>query len=373
VTVGTAQRYRFLDGLRGWAAVVVLLHHLFVDGLPPNSLFADRALWSSVFFMNGAFAVCVFFVVSGFSLSVRFLETGDPRSLARIALGRYVRLAVPIAAICAATYVLLATGVLPPALQRPSPLDQFLTFAPDIAGLLRFSFVNVFVSYSNAETYNPPLWTMSYEFFGSFLTFAVIAVARPWSARIWVFGALFIALAGCQSYYALFVAGILLADLHRRLAGSRTGDIFGALLCAVGLAAVSLPHHAAFDLAYVVGATGLTAGVAFCAPLRVLFESRVSDLLGRLSFPLYLSQAAVIYVFSVHALHALSGMGLEPSAARWLINVATIPIALAAAVAFAPVNDFAVVASRRFGAAAAAWLEGIGRRMLPPSAAAKRG
>jgi peptidoglycan/LPS O-acetylase OafA/YrhL len=37
-------RFRFLDGLRGWAAVVVLLHHLFVDALPANSLMADRAL-----------------------------------------------------------------------------------------------------------------------------------------------------------------------------------------------------------------------------------------------------------------------------------------------------------------------------------------
>jgi len=45
-----AERYRFLDGLRGWAAVVVLLHHLFVDGLPANSLMADRALWAKVFF-----------------------------------------------------------------------------------------------------------------------------------------------------------------------------------------------------------------------------------------------------------------------------------------------------------------------------------
>jgi peptidoglycan/LPS O-acetylase OafA/YrhL len=129
-----AVRFRFLDGLRGWAAVVVLLHHLFIDGLPANSFMADRALWAKVFFLNGTLAVSVFFVISGFSLSIRYLETGDGRALGRIAAGRYLRLALPIFAICAVTYVLLVSGLIPPAGQRPSPLDQFLRFTPSIDG-----------------------------------------------------------------------------------------------------------------------------------------------------------------------------------------------------------------------------------------------
>jgi peptidoglycan/LPS O-acetylase OafA/YrhL len=67
-TTTDAGRLRFLDGLRGWAAVVVLLHHVFVDGLPANALMADRSLWAKVFFLNGTLAVCVFFVISGFSI-----------------------------------------------------------------------------------------------------------------------------------------------------------------------------------------------------------------------------------------------------------------------------------------------------------------
>src|ERR1700722_572978 len=75
-------RLRFLDGLRGWAAVVVLLHHVFIDGLPANALMADRSLWAKVFFLNGTLAVSVFFVISGFSLSIRYLETGNGSGLA---------------------------------------------------------------------------------------------------------------------------------------------------------------------------------------------------------------------------------------------------------------------------------------------------
>ena len=128
------------------------------------------------FFLNGTLAVCVFFVISGFSLSIRYLETGDGRGLGRIAAGRYLRLALPILAICAITYVLLVSGLIPPAAQRPAPLDQFLGFHADARAAVRASrLLKVFVAYSGAETYDPPLWTMTYEFFGSFMVFAVIA------------------------------------------------------------------------------------------------------------------------------------------------------------------------------------------------------
>ena len=113
-------RFRFLDAMRGWAAVVVLFHHIFVDGLPANSFMADRLFWSKFFFMNGTFAVCLFFVISGFSLSIGYLQSGNDRALARMAAGRYLRLAVPIFAICAITYALMVMNVIsPPRSVRP--------------------------------------------------------------------------------------------------------------------------------------------------------------------------------------------------------------------------------------------------------------
>ena len=212
-TTGEAGRLRFLDGLRGWAAVVVLLHHVFVDGLPANGFMADRSLWAKVFFLNGTLAVCVFFVISGFSLSIRYLDRGDGSGLARIAAGRYLRLTLPIFAICAITHALLVFGVIPPPALRPPPLDVFLTFTPTLEQLFGFSLLKVFVAYSGAETYDPPLWTMSYEFYGSFIVFAVVALLRPSRLRTLMLSVLFAALASLQSYFALFIAGILIADI----------------------------------------------------------------------------------------------------------------------------------------------------------------
>ncbi|MGC2014147.1 MAG: hypothetical protein WA693_24270 [Pseudolabrys sp.] len=55
--------------------------------------------------------------------------------------------------------------------------------------------------------------------------------------------------------------------------------------------------------------------------------------------------------FSVRGLDVLAAFGFEPSAQRWLIGVATVPVAIFFAILFCPVNDFSVALSRRFGSA----------------------
>ena len=357
-----ARRFRFLDGLRGWAAVVVLSHHVFIDGLPANGFMADLILWAKVFFLNGTLAVCVFFVISGFSLSIRYLDNGDGSALARIAVGRYLRLAVPIFAICAITYGLLVLRIIPPAAQRPAPLDLFLTFTPTVQQLVNFSLLKVFVAYSGAETYDPPLWTMSYEFYGSFVVFAMVALLRPSRWRTLVLGVLFVSLAALQTYFALFVAGVLIADLFPLVSPAAPANRAGAVLCIAGLLLILLPSDW-FGPVYVAGGTCLTAGAVFCTPVRRFFENRLSSFLGWISFPLYLVQAAVIYALAPRGLHLLDSLGFAPEMQRWIVGGAIIPIAFIFAIAFCPINDFAMTLSRRFGAGVVAVCNEIDRRL----------
>ena len=74
-------------------------------------------------------------------------------------------------------------NVIPPAAQRASPLDIFGNFTPTVQGLLEFSLFSAYVSQSLAGSYNPPLWTMFYEFLGSFMVFATVAILRPLHLR----------------------------------------------------------------------------------------------------------------------------------------------------------------------------------------------
>jgi len=356
-----ATRFRFLDGLRGWAAVAVLLYHIFIDGLPAGTLMADRTLWARVFVLNGTLAVCIFFVVSGFSLSIRYLTNGDARGLVRIAGGRYVRLAIPIFAICAITHVLMTAGAIGPADTRPAPLDTFLRFTPTLDGLFGFSLFKVFFAYSNAESYDPPLWTMSYEFIGSFSVFALLALVRTSTQRTVIFGALFLILMVAQSYYALFVGGVLIADLTGRLGHSPSANRAGLILGATGVT-LSLFLTPWFNTVYIAVAMLLVAAVATCAPLRRAFENRLGDVLGWISYPLYLVQAPVIYAFSVGGLHVLAAHGFDDASARFIVGAATVPVAVLCAIAFCPLNDLAVKLARRTGRALAALLDGSARQ-----------
>jgi len=356
-----ATRLRFLDGLRGWAAVVVLLHHIFIDGLPANGFMADRALWAKVFFLNGTLAVCVFFVISGFSLSIRYLETGDGRALGRVAAGRYLRLMLPIFAICAITHGLLVLGIIAPAAQRPAPLDAFLAFTPTLQQLFSFALFKVFVAYSSAETYDPPLWTMAYEFYGSFIAFALAVQVRPLRRRMLALTVLFLMLAALQTYFALFVAGVLLAELYRLRASFLNANGAGLALCIAGLLLVLLPNTW-FGAVYIAGASSLTAGAIFFTPLRRFFESRWSRFLGWISFPLYLTQAAVIYALAPRGLASLAELGFSAEIQRVIVGAALLPIAFLCAIAFCPINDLAVTLSRRFGARVVAWCDAIDRQ-----------
>ncbi|MGC1623445.1 MAG: hypothetical protein WA759_11685, partial [Pseudolabrys sp.] len=125
----------------------------------------------------------------------------------------------------------------------------------------------------------------------------------------------------------------------------------GAILCAIGPLPSFLPETGSRCLMYVAAPVSMVAGVALFAPVKRLFENRIGDFPGWISFPLYLVQAAVIYSFSVRGLDVLAAFGFEPSAQRWLIGVATVPVAIFFAILFCPVNDFSVALSRRFGSA----------------------
>src|SRR5579863_668366 len=80
-------RYLFLDGLRGWGALAVVLWHCFVEIFPYSRGSADFLACLPP--LNGLMAVYLFFAVSGFSLSIAYIKHSDPSRLARLAVSRY--------------------------------------------------------------------------------------------------------------------------------------------------------------------------------------------------------------------------------------------------------------------------------------------
>src|SRR5919202_6016010 len=62
------QRLAGLDGVRGLAALFVVVNHLFLRAFPGYPV--DRAPFWAAGFIYGLFAVVVFIVLSGFSLAL---------------------------------------------------------------------------------------------------------------------------------------------------------------------------------------------------------------------------------------------------------------------------------------------------------------
>jgi peptidoglycan/LPS O-acetylase OafA/YrhL len=93
--------------------------------------------------------------------------------------------------------------------------------------------------------------------------------------------------------------------------------------------------------------TGITFNPAFVR----FFSLRVSQLLGKLSFPLYLTHVQVFASVSCLAFLALFGAGASRETAAAIVIVLSIPAFLLAAALFYPVEWLAVHASRALSSA----------------------
>src|SRR5262249_39117340 len=228
-----------------------------------NATMADRDLWAKVFFLNGTFAVAVFFIVSGFSLSIGYLERGDWRILLRLGAGRYLRLVIPIFAICFVVHILLVLGIIPSPDRRTELFKDWLSFDPTAAHLLRFSLVDVFFAYSDRDSYVPPLWTMPLEFFGSYLTLGILTLFRGRSLRMLASAGVALYFGFQDSWYALFPVGLLFADVFRLNWSHSAGARLWWMACLpIGIALTMFPRSWHVT-AYLVAATFITASFIF--------------------------------------------------------------------------------------------------------------
>lgn len=295
----TVNRIHELDGIRGWAALIVLLFHTFGEMLK-FAVPSMHSVWLAPIF-SGDIAVAVFFVLSGDALSNGYFARGA-KAIDRLLVRRYFRLTIPIFLSCLITYLIIITGhdyhlEASVILRRPEWLGHFLQFNESLIGFLLYSLLGVYTSHSPELSYNPFLWTMSIEIVGSMLVFLLCYLWQRLKKPQWVCFGLVVWLTAIGSFFALFFAGMLLGYFRQQ--GS-----FEKLLCKRG--------HQYLALATVVGLIGIsivTAGMHKPAALRPLmllvamllvfcfytqkhlksfFSNEFSRFLGEISFPLYL-------------------------------------------------------------------------------------
>ncbi len=340
-------RLTFLDGLRGWAAMAVLLFHVFILIFPP-SIFAAIMLRKFVLF-NGAFAVMLFFIISGFALSVPFVTSASRKMILRLASGRYFRLAIPVFVACALVHAAMCAGWIGPANNRPAPFNTFLDVPAQFDHLLQFGLFDVFLDYRTDQSYFGALWTMEIEFTGSFVVLCLQAImgsplfcGKVTRARSIVYMGLALVLLARGSFMALFLIGMVLAENHSALTLSSLRRLAPALLAmGVGVPFV-LPFDSITLLSMLAPVLFLVGSVAM-SPVRRFLSNSFSRELGRLSFPLYLIHGPVLLIIGVPLTAGASGSRLLAA------DLALVGASFGAAILFAPANVGGIIAARWVG------------------------
>lgn len=341
-------RLHFLDGLRGWGSLVVLLAHVFGEAFPINDRVTEILPRLGV--LNAGLAVWMFFLVSGFSLAIGFCRTGNTDTLVKVALGRYVRLAVPVFCAAAILYLLFALGLVPAVEQRLPIFQNFLPVAPTLWDVIRFSFFDTFFAYKPATTLIGPLWTMPFELWGSCLVLGALFVVGRLEQRFWVYAAMGIVAFFINPIFSAFIVGMLLAELHssdfwKRSAVRMSTPAFLLFLPAF-FGATQLPKAGPHpEWAYLAVASLLTISCVFSRPLSAFLSGGLSRFLGKISFPLYLIHGPL---FLAYGNHAYRWIDAPTDTQKVLLNLSTAVVCIAAATVLAPIDRWGIAAAQRF-------------------------
>jgi peptidoglycan/LPS O-acetylase OafA/YrhL len=297
-----------IDGIRGWASLIVLLFHAFREmlrGIVPE---VDSPLLAPLFASD--LAVAVFFVLSGDALSLSFFHSGQPGAIDRLVVRRYFRLTVPILMSCLVTYLIMIAGLdyhfeAAQILGNQSWLDRFLHFSPSLYECLKYSLMKVYVAHTTDLSYNPFLWTMSIEMIGSMLVFLACYLWSRLKSGEQVCIYLVVGLTALGSFFSLFFAGLLFSHwrqrgVFERLLASRRHQYIALLATASCVAVYVLAGglNSTHEVVHRLLTPILSIALVFCAytqrRLKAFFSCAASRFLGVISFPLYLLQFQVL-------------------------------------------------------------------------------
>ena len=323
-------RVNFLDGLRGWAALMVVLSHLF------NFLSINRPEYKLPIFAfasNGHLAVLIFFVLSGYALSINRLNKRI--AVVSLIISRYFRLLIPIFLTSLLTYIFIKNGfflnqeVYETNILYQTWIGSFFKFETSLADLLQFSFYDVFFNYDPEHTYNSSLWTMYDEICGSILIFLYLHFIRKnigINLKAWIPLTLFLMFK--RPDLSCFMMGYAIAELNRFKSTIFNLKEFHFLVCfAITVIALSF-YTPNWEWINCLSAAFLVFLVSYSSQLRFFFQNTISSYLGKISFTLYLIQITVICSLSSYLYLKLPTLGIDLSTSSDINFLCSITVCL---------------------------------------------
>lgn len=377
MTTGPAvdkHRMTELDGIRGWASLSVLLYHVFWE-IFGNAIPGFRnALTASLF--DGTLAVAVFFVLSGEALSVGYWQTRRLDLVKKMAIKRYPRLTIPIFFACLMAYVLMKCHLVyaaqaAPVVKSENWLGTFLHFEPSVPGLVRHALLDVYVHHRPSSSYGPFLWTMKVELLGSLLVFLLLALKLKESAKLGLITFTGLLLLVTQDFTACFMLGVGMGYFRsttyfRRWVSGKAFQRLSIPLLLLLLLLGGIPQltgvsgHSGYKPFYTLVAAAIVCVAQESSIISAGLRSAPSIFLGKISFPLYLTQFPVFISATSYAIVHASRHGEQlDTGTVAAISIMTIVLSLMVATLFGRVEKWAHIASEK----CALWIGGL---TLPP-------
>jgi peptidoglycan/LPS O-acetylase OafA/YrhL len=293
-------RFEALDGLRGLAALIVVIGHFwpfeYFKSLPLINLFMDTKL-----------PIAIFFVLSGVVLShsVRNIKK-NTRWLIFALVSRYIRLLIPIFTITLMVVALYFNGFilvdqLPNSYNEWSGYKIFYQFPISWMSSLQFSTFDVFFNYSADRTYIPPSWTMRPELFASTLLFIFlfgISLLRLERTPVLLFVPVALVLFFTKQwipgvyYFGYFLMGYVIYKVYM---AKGFQPKFRLPLLFILLAIKTILFYLEIKGLFIdfVFASALVTVILFSVQASALLSNQFFTWLGKISFPLYLVHVPV--------------------------------------------------------------------------------
>lgn len=384
------RRMLHLDGLRGWAALFVVFHHLelsFAPALQGPTDAISPILGPLSFLADGPLAVAIFFILSGIVLAaaVDSAQSGQQQiDFAGLVLKRWLRLGLPI--IAAGLLVFMLFSLVGDQAARIGTLtgsgwirDLFPPgYQPRLIEIIREAIIGAFVG-PQTPIHDPVLWTIRVEFIGSILVFVLCLFIRSSLARMAACAlsaaALIATPAWLPNFCALFALGVALHELstmNRRGSpwieetGRHLTDFLGIGMIVLGASIYPVLDLHAADLMNALGQFAdpmghmsqwtarsllVVAGVMLSPTAQAFLSNALSLFLGRISFGLYLLHIPLLWSIGGLSYVRLSAILGHGAAA----GVTSILVTLASCLAAIVFHHLIEVPAIRLAAKAGAW------------------
>lgn len=362
--MGPASRISAMDGLRGWAALSVVIFH-FTWELFGGAYPQFRSLFPAMI-GSGRLAVAIFFTLSGYVLTIRRWRRNDNPPYYLVAFKRYLRLTIPIFVAVMGFWLLMVLGLTPTKdAARLIPnhywMGQIANFRPDFLRAIFFGLAGTY-GFELRQLYHPFLWTMIVELWGSLIVFALSQTDRWRRAPYVALVLLAVTFLYVFPLIACFFLGALVALLQKddvlfRDPPGRTESRIATAIFVAGVVTAAFMHvrseNFSFAVAQHLWPAALTGTIVVFAAVRSVPVTRLlslplSQALGKLSFPLYLAHGLVAASVAAILVVWTAGYGPIDTFDALLISLASILSSLLLAGVLLPVETLTLSFLKRF-------------------------